>query len=87
MSESHLAYLNLGSNIQPETNLPKAVDLLSKFGEIKNIKRLGIGSSRHKGVELLECLPAVPVQFQTRRIEGKVIHPSEAQLGRKRSKG
>ena len=28
MNESHLAYLSLGSNIEPEVNLPKAVTLL-----------------------------------------------------------
>ena len=31
----NLAYLSLGSNIEPENNLTQAVALLSQFGKVK----------------------------------------------------
>lgn len=36
-SSMNQAYLLLGSNIEPEKNLPKAVKLLSQYGHIKNV--------------------------------------------------
>ncbi|HSG45659.1 MAG TPA: 2-amino-4-hydroxy-6-hydroxymethyldihydropteridine diphosphokinase, partial [Anaerolineales bacterium] len=36
-SEKHQAYLNLGSNIEPETNLVKAVQLLQDYGNVKDV--------------------------------------------------
>ena len=33
----HQVYLSLGSNIQPEVNLPEAVKLLQEYGEIRKI--------------------------------------------------
>ncbi len=37
MSKLHLAYLSLGSNIQPEINLVKAIQLLQKHDRIEKI--------------------------------------------------
>ena len=37
MSDFHLAYLNLGSNIQAETHLVRAVELLHEYGEVLNV--------------------------------------------------
>ncbi len=40
MSENtpaNLAYLSLGSNIEPEHNLPEAVAQLARFGQIKAV--------------------------------------------------
>lgn len=87
MSKFHLAYLNLGSNIQPETNLPKAVDLLSEFGEIKKTSNVweseAVGT---KGSNYLNVCLLFQSNFTHAELKEKVIHPSEAQLGRKRSK-
>lgn len=87
MNESHLAYLNLGSNIQPETNLPKAVKLLSKYGEILQVSK--VWESAPVGTEGSNYLNACLLFKSTfNRIELKtiVIHPIESQLGRKRSR-
>jgi len=86
MNESpHLAYLNLGSNIQPETNLLKAVELLSVFGEI--MQRSQAWESEPIGTTGSNYLNMC-VQFQTHleaiALKEEAIHPVENQLGRKR---
>jgi len=37
MNEKNNFYLNLGSNIEPEKNLQKAIDLLAKYGVVQAI--------------------------------------------------
>src|SRR5262249_27642859 len=86
MIESHLAYLNLGSNIQPETNLPKAVKLLAQHGEI--LKTSNVWESEPVGTEGSNYLN-VCVLFKTphaqEELKENIIHPIEYQLGRRRS--
>ena len=85
MSESHLAYLNLGSNIQPETNLVKAVELLNAFGKV--IQHSQVWESEPVGTTGNNYLN-ICIQFRTHldamALKEQVIHPIEAQLGRKR---
>jgi len=85
MSEIHLAYLNLGSNIQPETNLRKAVELLKAFGEV--IQHSQVWESEPVGTTGNNYLN-ICIQFRTHldamALKERVIHPIEAQLGRKR---
>jgi 2-amino-4-hydroxy-6-hydroxymethyldihydropteridine diphosphokinase len=85
MNESHLAYLNLGSNIQPETNLLKAVELLNAFGDV--IQHSQVWESEPVGTTGNNYLN-ICIQFRTHldamSLKEQVIHPIEAQLGRKR---
>ncbi len=86
MRETHLAYLNLGSNIQPKTNLPKAVALLSKFGEIK--KTSSVWESEAVGADgpnyLNVCL-LYQCEFTLAELKENVVNPIESALGRVRS--
>lgn len=86
MSNSHLAYLNLGSNIQPETHLVRAVELLHDYGEV--LKVSSAWESKAVGAEGPNYLNAC-VLFQTGfmqvELKENVIRPIEARLGRKRS--
>jgi 2-amino-4-hydroxy-6-hydroxymethyldihydropteridine diphosphokinase len=86
MNESHLAYLNLGSNIQPETNLPKAVKLLSEYGEILQVSKVWesapVGS---EGSNYLNACLLFKSTFNQIELKTKVVHLIENQLGRKRS--
>ena len=86
MSSSHLAYLNLGSNIQPETHLVRAVQLLHEYGEV--LKVSSAWESMSVGAEGPNYLNAC-ILFKTSvmRVELKesIIRPIEARLGRKRS--
>jgi len=86
MSETHLAYLNLGSNIQPETNLLKAVELLSKYGEI--LKTSNVWESEAVGTQGPNYLN-VCILFRSRftqiELKERVTRRIEAQLGRQRT--
>lgn len=86
MSEFHLAYLSLGSNIEPEANLPKAVNLLSTHGAV--LKLSGVWESEPVGTTgpnyLNTCVLFKSI-FAQDELKEKVIHPIEAKLGRMRN--
>jgi 2-amino-4-hydroxy-6-hydroxymethyldihydropteridine diphosphokinase len=86
MNDMHRLYLSLGSNIQPEVNLPKAVQMLREAGKIEAIS--SVWESESVGFDgpnfLNACLifrsPLGPVEFKE-----QIIRPIEAKLGRVRS--
>lgn len=86
MSNFHLAYLNLGSNIQPETHLVRAVELLHEYGKV--LKVSSAWESRSVGAEGPNYLNAC-VLFKTNilqtELKESIIRPIEGRLGRKRS--
>lgn len=86
MDSLHLAYLNLGSNIQPETHLVRAVELLHDYGKV--LKVSSAWESKSVGAEGPNYLNAC-VLFQTEwmqvELKENVIRPIEARLGRRRS--
>jgi 2-amino-4-hydroxy-6-hydroxymethyldihydropteridine diphosphokinase len=82
----HQAYLSLGSNIQPEIHLPKAVELLYEYGNIHKVSNAweseAVGSD---GPNFLNaCILFVTPLLQV-EVKKQVIHPIETKLGRKRS--
>ena len=86
MNELHKVYLNLGSNIQPEINLVRAIQSLSEYGEVRGISNAW--ESQSVGAPAPNYLNA-SVLFLSRLnkddLKEKVIRPIEAQLGRERS--
>lgn len=82
----HHVYLSLGSNIQPEINLPQAINLLRRDGEITKIssawesEAVGSDGPNYLNACVLFMTPLFLVELKE-----KVIHPVEAKLGRKRS--
>jgi 2-amino-4-hydroxy-6-hydroxymethyldihydropteridine diphosphokinase len=86
MSDFHLAYLSLGSNIQPEIHLVRAAELLQVYGEI--LKVSNAWESKSVGAEGPNYLNAC-VLFKTNVLQAElkksVIRPIETQLGRTRS--
>jgi 2-amino-4-hydroxy-6-hydroxymethyldihydropteridine diphosphokinase len=82
----HQVYLSLGSNIQPEANLPRAIDLLSEYGTV--LKGSSAWESESVGSDGPNYLNAC-VLFMTplflEELKEKIVHPIEAKLGRKRS--
>lgn len=86
MRDSHLAYLNLGSNIQPEVNLPKALKLLAEYGDVQKVS--SVWESEAVGTISPNYLN-VCVKFRSNysqiALKEQVIKNIEAQLGRQRS--
>jgi 2-amino-4-hydroxy-6-hydroxymethyldihydropteridine diphosphokinase len=86
MIESHLAYLSLGSNIQPETNLVRAIELLQNYGSIEKIS--SAWESESVGAEgpnyLNVCVLLITRLLQT-ELKKQALLPIERELGRKRT--
>jgi 2-amino-4-hydroxy-6-hydroxymethyldihydropteridine diphosphokinase len=86
MNEFHLAYLNLGSNIQPETNLFKAVQLLSGYGEVQKISNVWESEAMGAdGPNYLNVCILFKSAFGQSAFKAQVIRPIEEILGRKRN--
>lgn len=86
MNELHLAYLSLGSNIQPEINLVKAIQLLQQHGRVEKISNAW--ESESVGAEgpnyLNACVLCITPLIQA-ELKQQVLLPIEEQLGRRRS--
>ena len=86
MNELHSAYLILGSNIQPEVYLPKAVAKLSEYGVIEKISNAWenepVGTS---GPNFLNACILFRSGFAQKELKDTVIGSVEKQLGRKRT--
>jgi 2-amino-4-hydroxy-6-hydroxymethyldihydropteridine diphosphokinase len=86
MSDLHHAYLNLGSNIEPESNLPKAIRLLRERGRIEAVSTAweshAFGSN---GPNFLNACVLFLTPLQPRELKEQVIRPIESALGRVRS--
>jgi len=82
----HRAYLNLGSNIQPEVNLVKAIEHLQEYGEVQDVsnawesKAIGMDGPNYLNACLLFISP-----IAQSKLKETVIRPIEARLGRQRS--
>lgn len=86
MNELHLAYLSLGSNIQPAFNLVRAVQLLNEKGEIRKLS--SAWESKSVGAEgpnyLNACVLYITALRQT-ALKERVLLPIEVELGRRRT--
>ena len=82
----HQVYLSLGSNIQPEINLPRAIELLYEHGEIRKVSTAweskAVGSD---GPNFLNACALFITPLLQAEIKEQVIHPIETTLGRQRS--
>jgi len=85
MSEPHFACLSLGSNIEPEVNLPRAVDMLSRRCQLKQIS--GVWESEPVGTtgsNYLNACALFGTVLNRGDLKENVISPIERQLGRQR---
>ena len=86
MNETHIYYLNIGSNIEPEINLPKTINLLAKHGDVKAISNAW--ESRSTGTNGPNFLNACIIYYaplSLKELKEKVIRFIETSLGRRRS--
>lgn len=86
MSELHYAYLSLGSNIQPETSLVKAIEELRKYGTLEKISRAwesrSVGAA---GPNYLNACVLLVTPFRKLELKEQALLPIEIGLGRRRS--
>lgn len=85
MKKPHRIYLNIGSNIQPEINLPKTIDMLSEFGDVEAVSNAweshSIGA---KGPNFLNASVLFSTPLNPGELKQKIIRFIEAALGRVR---
>lgn len=82
----HIAYIGLGSNIEPEENLPRALAALRK-----QVKLLCISSAWHApaqgttGPDFLNASAKLETEYTAEELKDRVLRPVEEMLGRHRS--
>lgn len=85
MNDLHRAWLSLGSNIEAEVNLPKAMQMLREAGRVEAVssvwesQSVGFDGPNFLNACALFLTPLGPVEFKE-----QVIRPIEAKLGRVR---
>lgn len=82
----HQVYLSLGSNIEPEVNLPRAIELLHEYGEVRQVSSAweseAVGSD---GPNFLNACVLFLTPLPQHELKEKVVHVIEARLGRIRT--
>jgi len=85
-SELHLAYLGLGTNISPETNLTRALSLLRNAVQVIAVSKAwntpAVGT---EGPDFLNAAVAIHTELSPDELKSRVIRKIENQLGRVRT--
>jgi 2-amino-4-hydroxy-6-hydroxymethyldihydropteridine diphosphokinase len=86
MNKSHLAYLSLGSNIQPEKHLVRTIQLLQEQVQIEMIssawESVSVGAD---GPNYLNACLSLITHLSQAELKEQILLSIELQLGRKRS--
>jgi 2-amino-4-hydroxy-6-hydroxymethyldihydropteridine diphosphokinase len=86
MSDLHRAYLSLGSNIQPETNVVRAIELLRKYGRLERISSAWESESvGAPGPNYLNACVLLLTPLSQIALKEQALLPIETELGRQRS--
>jgi 2-amino-4-hydroxy-6-hydroxymethyldihydropteridine diphosphokinase len=86
MTDLHQAYLSLGSNIEAESNLPKAVQALREVGKIISVSSVWESESfGFTGPNFLNACVLFLTPLQPVELKEQIIRPIETKMGRVRS--
>ena len=86
MTDLHHAYLNLGSNVDPQLNLPKAVQLLREYGQVVTVSTVWESPAvGFDGPNFLNACVLFDTNLGLFELKEQVIHPIETSLGRVRT--
>ena len=86
MSDIHQAYLSLGSNIQPETNLVRAIELLQNHGRLEKISNAWESESvGAEGPNYLNACVLLVTPLEQIELKEQALLSIETRLGRRRS--
>src|SRR5512138_527755 len=86
MSKLHSVYLNLGSNIEPEANLPRAIEMLMEYGRVKAVS--GVWESHAVGSEgpnFLNASVLLETEIAPEELKDGLARPIETAMGRVRT--
>lgn len=79
-------YLSLGSNIEPEKNIPKAITLLKEYGNVEAVssawRSAAVGSS---GLAFINAAVLFNSTLSSRELKIQVLQKIEKQIGRIRT--
>ncbi len=82
----HSVYLSIGSNIDPEANLPKAIEMLSKYGQVEAVSEAweshAVGSD---GPNFLNASVELTTDLEPSELKERLARPIEDALGRVRT--
>lgn len=85
-NKSHQVYLGLGSNISPEINIPRALNLLQEYVHLESLSSIWetppVGSV---GPNFLNAVALVTTAMAEDKLRTAVLRAIEAQLGRIRT--
>jgi 2-amino-4-hydroxy-6-hydroxymethyldihydropteridine diphosphokinase len=85
MNDLHHAYLSLGSNIEPEAHLPRAVQSLRKHGRVETMSTVWESESvGFDGPNFLNLCLLFITHWPPHELKERIIRPIEAELGRVR---
>jgi 2-amino-4-hydroxy-6-hydroxymethyldihydropteridine diphosphokinase len=85
MNEIHHVYLDLGSNLEPEKNIPLAIELLREAGTIKSVSSVWETESvGYAGPNFLNVCVLLLTPLDAERVKHEINRPIEAQMGRVR---
>lgn len=83
----HRVYLDLGSNLEPEKNIPLAIKLLREVGEIVEISSVWETESvGYDGPNFLNVCVLMLTPLDAEKVKHEINRPIEAQMGRVRGK-
>ena len=86
MSKPHKVYLSIGSNIGPEINLPKAIEMLAHYGDVQAVSEAwesqAVGSS---GPNFLNASVELLTAIEPSQLKEQLARPIEEALGRVRT--
>ena len=86
MNDVHLAYLSLGSNIQPEINLVKAIQLLQQHGRVEKVSSAWESESvGAEGPNYLNACVLFLTPLNQIELKQQILLPIEVELGRRRT--
>jgi 2-amino-4-hydroxy-6-hydroxymethyldihydropteridine diphosphokinase len=86
MTKSHQAYVSLGSNIEPETNLVRAMELLENQGRLDKISNAWESESvGAEGPNYLNACALFISRFSQADLKEQILLPIELELGRRRT--
>lgn len=86
MNDLHKAYLSLGTNIEPETNLVKALELLKNHGRLEKISNAWESTSvGAEGPNYLNACVLLMTPLGQKELKEQALLPIEKELGRQRS--